>query len=147
MAKKRPRPSFLTWASVGGMAHSKTTKAVYVSHKKRTQAVFWCTTGAKAFHIDSLGTIVKKFYDRGKLNILSSIAYKGGHFERDLLNKLQIPSTNLESFGCPKANLLFDRLVWLETCGHRFDEYSYQHCPKVEVEVLGKWLSDDKRKD
>ena len=77
---------------------------------------FGVPRGAKAFHIDSLGTIVKNFYDRVKLNTLSSIAYKGGHFERDLLNKLQIPSTNLECFGCPKANLLFDRLVWLETC-------------------------------
>ena len=108
---------------------------------------FGVPRGAKAFHIDSLGTIVKNFYDRVKLNTLSSIAYKGGHFERDLLNKLQIPSTNLESFGCPKANLLFDRLVWLETCGHHFGEHSYQHCPKVEVEAFGKWLSDEKRKD
>ena len=75
--------------------------------------LFGVPRGAKAFHIDSLGTIAKNFYDRVKLNTLSSIAYKGGHFERDLLNKLQILSTNLESFGCPKANLLFDRLVGL----------------------------------
>ena len=36
---------------------------------------FGVPRGAKAFYIDSLGTIVKKFYDRVKLNTLSSIAY------------------------------------------------------------------------
>lgn len=104
---------------------------------------FGVPRGTKAFHISDLNTIVKDFYDSIKSKNLSSIGYKGGHFERDLLQKLKIPSINLESFGCPKAELLFNRLVWLETCGH-LGEHSYQHCPKVEVEALGKWLSGQK---
>ena len=40
------------------------------------------------------------------------------HYEKDLLGNLGIPAVNLESFGCPKAEHLFDALVWLETCGH-----------------------------
>ena len=31
------------------------------------------------------------------------VAYKGGHVEKDLLNKLNIPCLNLETWGCPKC--------------------------------------------
>ena len=84
------------------------------------------------------------FYNSVKTSNLNTIAYKGGHFERDLLEHLQIPSIDLERLGCPKAEFLFDGLVWLETCGHHFETHSYQHCPKVEVEAFGKWLCDRK---
>ena len=60
----------------------------------------------KTFQIANLELIVTKFYDRVKINKHSTLAYKGGHFERDLLTKLTIPSVNLEIFGCPKANQL-----------------------------------------
>ena len=96
----------------------------------------------KTFEISKLELIVKEFYNRIKINNQSTIAYKGGHYERDLLNKLKIPSVNLEIFGCPKAKQLFKRLVWLETCGHHLGEHSYEHCPKVEVEAFGGWLRE-----
>jgi hypothetical protein len=60
----------------------------------------------------------------------STIAYKGGHYEKDLLNSLSIPAVNLESFGCPKAEKLLDQIIWLEPA-----KTSYQHCPKVETGV------------
>ncbi len=106
---------------------------------------FGVPQGVKAFQLNNLDIIVKDFYKRVKLNSLSSVAYKGGHFERDLLKKLQIPATNLESLGCPKAEAVFDSLVWLETCGNHLGKQSYQHCPKVEVEAFGTWLSEAKR--
>ena len=34
------------------------------------------------------------------------VGYKGGHVEKDLLNKLNIPSLNLETLGCPKYDVL-----------------------------------------
>ena len=34
------------------------------------------------------------------------IAYKGGHLEKDLLDKMGLPSVNLEEFGCLKADSL-----------------------------------------
>ena len=62
-----------------------------------------------------LDNIVRNFYrDVGE----KVIAYKGGHIERDLLKKLNIPGINLEIFGCPKADHLFSKLAWLETCGN-----------------------------
>ena len=42
----------------------------------------------KTFQIDNLDTIVKNFYDRVKISNQSTLAYKGGHFERDLLLRL-----------------------------------------------------------
>ena len=106
---------------------------------------FGVSRGTNSIPLSNLNTIVKCFYDSVKLNNLSSIAYKGGHFERDLLQHLQIPSVNLEDFGCPKAEFLFDGLVWLETCGHHLGTHAYQHCPKVEVEAFGKWLREQQR--
>ncbi len=70
----------------------------------------------------------------------SSIAYKGGCIERDLLNKLNIPSINLQSYGCPKAEKLMDNLIWLDTCGNHLTSMAYQYCPKLEVEAYGLWL-------
>lgn len=82
--------------------------------------------------------------DGVKSSHLNSIANKGGYFEQDLLQRLIIRAINLENFACPKAKFLFDRLVWLETCGHRIGNHSHQHCPKIEVEAFGKWLCNRK---
>ena len=72
------------------------------------------------------------------------IAYNGGRIEKDLLKKTGIPFVNRESFGCPKAEHLFDDLVWLETYGNRTEPNAYQHCAKVEVEAFGHWLANQK---
>ena len=86
--------------------------------------------------------IVKSFYGNVKENEESTLAYKGGHFERDLLRELKIPAVNLEDFGCPKAKFLFEKLIWLETCGQHLATHAYQHCPKVEVEAFVTWLKE-----
>lgn len=67
------------------------------------------------------------------------IAYKG-HFGKDLLKRINIPSVNLEDFGCPKAQKLFDQLVWLETCGNHLENKVYHHCAEIEVEAYAMWL-------
>ena len=99
---------------------------------------FRVSRGTNPIPLSNLNTIVKCFYDSVKLNNLSNIAYKG-------VQHLQIPSVNLEDFGCPKADFLFHALVWLETCGHHLGTHAYQHCPKVEVEALEKWLREQQR--
>ena len=70
----------------------------------------------------------------------SVIAYKGEHYEIDLLANLNIPSMDLECFGCPKAGQLIDQLIWVETCGNHLTSNAHLHCPKVEVEAFGQWL-------
>ena len=50
------------------------------------------------------------------------VAYKGGHVERDLLNKLHIPCLNLETFGCPKYDVLKHEFPgWLPSCRFHSD--------------------------
>jgi hypothetical protein len=56
------------------------------------------------------------------------------------LAKLNIPSVNLEWFGCPKAEKQFDQLIWLETYGNHIENNTYQHCAKVEVEAYALWM-------
>ena len=76
----------------------------------------------------------------------SVLAYKGGHLEESLLNELKIPAVNLESFACPKAQRLFGKLPWIETCGQHFGTDQHEHCPKVEVEAYAAWFRENKEK-
>ena len=52
---------------------------------------FGVPRGVGAYELSALEEIVATFYYRAKRNERSIIAYKGGHFERDLLAKLDIP--------------------------------------------------------
>ena len=97
--------------------------------------------GSRAWPIILLDAIVRGLYR--SFDNSGSIAYKGGHHEKDLLGKLGIPAINLESFSCPKVEYLFGNLLWLETCGHHTERNAYQHCAKVEVEAFGDWLKTD----
>ena len=100
--------------------------------------------GSNPIPLGNLEDIVEHFYEGVRRDECSTIAYKGGHFERDLLRRLKIPSINLENLGCPKAEHLFNRLIWLETCGYHIGEDPYLHCPKVEVEAFACWLKEEK---
>ena len=98
--------------------------------------------GGEALPITSLEAIVRDLYQSVKRSSNSAIAYKGGHYEKDLLTSLGIPAINLESFGCPKVDMLIPKLIWLETCGKHLTSDAYHHCPKVEVEAFGEWLEN-----
>ena len=97
-----------------------------------------------ALPLNSLETILCNFYNAWRLDEKSAIAYKGGIVEKKLLGRLNIPSINLEDLGCPKVSMLFDELKHKETCGHHLEQNAYQHCPKVEVEAFGQWLTSQK---
>ena len=94
----------------------------------------------KPVRISALEGIVMDFYQAVKQNGNFVLAYKGGHYEKDLLASLTIPGVNLENFGCPKAGELISDLVWLESCGNHTVPDAFAHCPKVEVEAYGHWL-------
>ena len=104
---------------------------------------FGVPPGVNAFKISALEAIVDDLYHEIKVDTNSTISYKGGHYERDLLANLNIPSLNLVWFGCPKAERLFDELVWLETCGKHLTDNAHWPCPKVEVEAFGHWLETE----
>jgi hypothetical protein len=85
--------------------------------------------GIDAIPLSALKETIRKLYDNTSKNSL--IAYKGRNYEKNLLADLNIPSVNLECFGCPKAQKLFDQMIWLETCGKHLTVDAYQNCPKV----------------
>ena len=101
---------------------------------------FGVPRGANARSLSSIGNIVTDAYRRMKQNDNSTMAYKGGHYEKDFLKSLGIPSVNLEELGCPKAEALIEQMFWLETCGKHIVSEAYSHCPKVEVEAYAQWM-------
>ena len=63
------------------------------------------------------------------------VAYKGGHVEKDLLDKLDIPNINLETSGCPKYKQLKQTIVEpLSSCGFHLNDSIY-HCPMTECQT------------
>ena len=53
-----------------------------------------------------LEMFVSTLYEQRRRRQQYIVVYKGGHIEKDLLNKLNIPCVDLKEFGCPKANEL-----------------------------------------
>ena len=72
------------------------------------------------------------------------IAYKGGHLEKDLLDKMGLPSVNLEDFGCPKADSLWSsHYPPGKSCGHhKQDTFKFIHCPKQETYLFFQRLKN-----
>ena len=56
------------------------------------------------FPLRSLKDIVKDFYENVKINEESTIGYKGGHIERDLLKELCIPESTWKFMGARRPN-------------------------------------------
>ena len=103
---------------------------------------FGVPRGTEAIGFSSLEGIVSDFYHKMKQDGSSVITYEGGHYERDLLASLCIPSLNLECFGCPKAGEYIDHLIWVETYGNYTRSDAHLQCSKVEVEAFGQWLEN-----
>ena len=67
------------------------------------------------------------------------VAYKGGQLEKDLLNKLNIPSVNLETLGCPKYDELRKNKPQ-RNCGcHRGSRAN--HCSMAECRLFMEWYN------
>ena len=99
------------------------------------------TQAEHAYHPMLLKSLVKKLYQKYKTNTRTVVGYKGGHMEKDLLQKLNIPSLNLETLGCPKYNVLKTRFPsesLLPSCGFHKDD-KLHHCPMTECHAFWKW--------
>ncbi|KXJ10613.1 hypothetical protein AC249_AIPGENE2746 [Exaiptasia diaphana] len=60
------------------------------------------------------------------------VAYKGGRYERELLDRLEIESFNLEDIGCPKVELIQPNREYT-VCGHH--DRDDDHCSTTEVNL------------
>lgn len=72
------------------------------------------------------------------------IAYNGGHIEKDFLDKMDLPSLDLEEFGCPKADSLWSsHYPPGKSCGfHKVETFKFIHCPKQETFLFYQWLKN-----
>ena len=87
-----------------------------------------------------LEMFVSTLYEQRRRRQQYIVVYKGGHIEKDLLNKLNIPCVDLKEFGCPKANelLLIGGNVGF-VYGHHL--HAHTHCSLVECYLFSQWLT------
>ena len=87
-----------------------------------------------------LSQYVYHLYQSHKTKKKTVVAYKGGVYERNLLQSLSIPCTNLETFpGCPTISKLNSPLLY-PCANHRFCAESAHHCASAEVRFYRDWL-------
>ena len=79
-------------------------------------------------------------YRRSKTETLDVVGYKGGHVEREVLRKLNIPYLDIEAFGCPKVEGLFHSgMNGTNGCGQHEGQV---HCSTLECELFWWWVTD-----
>ena len=68
------------------------------------------------------------------------VAYKAGHVEKDLRNKLNIPYLDLETWGCPKYEQLKETIVEpLSSRGFHLND-NIHYCPMTECHAVSLWF-------
>lgn len=90
-----------------------------------------------------INKIILQLYEKSKTAEKYVVGYKGGTFERDLLEKLQIPYLNLEDFGCPKFEHLSE--PQMKDCGFHIKIHNV-HCPMKECVAFAYWLYEKLQK-
>ncbi len=84
--------------------------------------------------------VMRELYEETVTPERTVVGYKGGHVERDTLNRLNIPGMNLELYGCPKYEVLKETIVEpLPSCGFHLN--LSHHCPMTECQLICKKLS------
>lgn len=91
------------------------------------------------FHdIITLDSHLLHFWHSVKSENRNIIGYKGGQCERDRLESLQIPSVNLELYGCPAYDTMRSRENTKLGC--KYHRTKRAHCPRSEVAAFKTWL-------
>ena len=78
--------------------------------------------------------LVHKFQQPDK----TVVAYKGGHYEKELLQRWGIPHFNLEQAQCPKFETM-TRLCRPTSCGCHDHPWRH-HCPQIECYHFFHWM-------
>lgn len=113
-------------------------KTVRYVTKHVTGLPFKPTDDEETIPFESLDAKVTAVHNLFKTSEKYAVAFKGGHVEKDVLERLGIPYVNLEDFGCPKFSVLREESEDLEDCGtHIKDDL---HCPQAEVTTFRDWM-------
>ena len=84
--------------------------------------------------IHDVKQLVQQFQQSDK----TVVAYKGGHYEKDLLERWGIPHFNLEQAHCPKLNAMKRRLQ-AASCGCHYHPFRH-HCLQMECYHFVHWM-------
>ena len=91
------------------------------------------------FGLGCLSGMVQTIYLQSMSKEWDCVAYKGGHFERDLLQSLGIPVINLEDYGCQRyKELMGTGYDQTKTCGQHTGGRDI-HCATDECYAFMKW--------
>ena len=72
----------------------------------------------RAYERDEVENVLLRLCNQYKMKGRTVVAYKGSHVEKDLLDKLDIPNINLETWDYPKYEQLKQTIVEpLPSCG------------------------------
>ena len=94
----------------------------------------------RAYEYDEVDIVLLRLYSQFKTEKRTVVAYKGGHVEKDLLNKLNITCLDLETWGCPKYEQLKQTIVEpLASCGFHLND-NIHHCPMTECHAFWLWF-------
>lgn len=98
--------------------------------------------------LEYLDDFLLELYDRYRTPSRDWVAYKGGSCERLKLQELDVPSVNLEVFGCPKYDVL--RQMYADDVCQEVDCNLHDrcyggrmfHCALAEVKTFKRWVED-----
>ena len=80
---------------------------------------------------------VLALWNRYKTSACQVVAYKGGCIEKDILDKLKIPSFNVEAINCHKYDALAKLYGKTFNCNcHLVGDF---HCSEDEVYLFMRW--------
>ena len=95
------RHAFFQPATLKDLSH-KDKKTVDFAKHKIHGLTYQPRYQERAYEHDQADIVLLRLYNQYKTGERTVVGYKGGHVEKDLLNKLNIPGLGLETWGCPK---------------------------------------------
>ena len=142
---------FCSWRGDSGhVAVTPAKRRCHLTTKEKQQVHFLTreihglsyTPDKREFQTVSVRNYLQKLYAEFSTEQRRRIAFKGGHVEKDLLVSSNIPYLDLESIGCPKYDILRQRLPNAdETCGWHAMPNKH-HCAMAECKAFFAWYRE-----
>ena len=115
----RKNPEYHVVAAIGKLGTDKNCPAKHKIHGLAYQPRYQ----ERAYEHDEVDIVLLRLYNQYKTKERTVVASKGGHVEKDLLNKLNIPCLDLETWGCPEYEQLKQTIVEpLASCGFHLND-------------------------
>ena len=133
------RHAFFQPATLRDLSHEDKKTVNFAKHKIHG-LTYQPRYQERAYEHDQADIVLLRLNNQYKTEERTVVAYKGGHVEKDLLNKLNIPCLDLETWGCPKYEQLKQTIVEpLPSCGFHLNDIIH-HCPMTECHAFWLWF-------